>query len=73
MENRSCIIDIATCYGLHVSVFEPRWGTHFLFSTCYNTGSGAHTASFAMGNMALFPWEKQPGRGLDHPKPYSAE
>jgi len=64
MEDRNSEVNIATRYGLQVSVFEPRWSKHFLFSTRYHTGSGTHTASCAMGNMALFPGKSSQGVAL---------
>jgi hypothetical protein len=64
MEDRNGIVDIATRYGLHISVLEPLWGKYFLFSTPYHTGSGALKASCAMGNMALFPGKSSRGVAL---------
>jgi hypothetical protein len=37
------------------------------------TGSGAHPASYSMGNRALFLWVKRPEREADHSPPSSAE
>lgn len=64
IEDRNSVVDIAIRYGLHVSVFEPRRGKHFLLSTRYHTRCGAHTASCAMDNMALFPGESSRGVAL---------
>jgi hypothetical protein len=36
------------------------------FSTVVQTGPGAHPTGYTMGT-GTFPWEKQPGRGFDHP------
>jgi hypothetical protein len=37
------------------------------------TGSGAHPASYAMGNVYFFDAEKRPEREADHSPPYSSE
>jgi hypothetical protein len=37
------------------------------------TGSGAHSISTAMDNVALFPGANLPGCESDHSPPYSAE
>jgi hypothetical protein len=42
------------------------------FSAPVQTGPGAHPASYTMGTGS-FPGVKRPGRGVDHPPPYSAE
>ena len=42
------------------------------FSAPIRTGPGAHPASYTMGTGS-FPGVKQPGRGVDHPPPSSAE
>ena len=42
------------------------------FSTSIQTSPGAHPASYTMGTGTL-PGVKQPGHGVDHPTPYSAE
>jgi len=42
------------------------------FSTTVQNGSGAHPASYTMGNGS-FTGVKQPGHGVDHPPPSSAE
>jgi len=42
------------------------------FSAPVQTGPGAHPASYAMDTES-FPGVKQPGRGVDHPTPSSAE
>ena len=42
------------------------------FSAPVQTGPGAHLTSYTMGTRS-FPGVKQPGRGVDHPPPSSAE
>jgi len=42
------------------------------FSAPVQTGPGAHPASNTVGTGS-FPGVKQPGRGVDHPPPSSAE
>jgi len=42
------------------------------FSAPVQTGPGAHPAPCTMGTVS-FPGVKRPGRGVDHPSPYSAE
>ena len=42
------------------------------FSAPVQTGPGAHSASYTMGNGS-FPGVKRPGRGVDHRPPSSAE
>ena len=42
------------------------------FSAPVQTGHGAYSASYAMGT-GYFPAVKQPGSGVDHPPPSSAE
>jgi hypothetical protein len=42
------------------------------FSTAVQTGSEAHSASYAMGTGS-FPGVKRPGRDVDHPPLSSAE
>jgi len=42
------------------------------FSTPVQTGPGANPVSYTMGTGSL-PGVKQPGRGVDHPSPSSAE
>ena len=42
------------------------------FSASVQTRPGAHTASYTMGTGS-FPGVKRPGRGVEHPPPYSAE
>jgi len=42
------------------------------FSAPVRTSPGAHPASYAMGSGSL-PGVKQPGFGVDHPPPSSAD
>jgi len=42
------------------------------FSAPVQTGPGAHPASYTM-DTGSFPSVKQPGHGIDHPPPSSAE
>jgi hypothetical protein len=42
------------------------------FSAPVQTGPEAHPASYTMGTGS-FPRVKRPGRGFDHPPPFSAE
>jgi len=42
------------------------------FSTPFQAAPGAHPTSYTMGTGS-FPGVKQPGRGIDHPSPSSAE
>ena len=42
------------------------------FAAPVQTGPGAHPVSYTMGTGS-FPEVKRPGRGVDHPPPYSAE
>ena len=42
------------------------------FSAPIQTGPGAYPASCTMGTES-FPGVKRPGRGVEHPPPYSAE
>jgi len=42
------------------------------FSAPVQTGPEAHATSYTMGT-GFFPGVKWPGRGVDHPPPFSAE
>jgi hypothetical protein len=47
---------------------------YFSSNLCVQTGSGAHPASYTMGNGGSFPGGKaQPGRDADHSPPSSTE
>ena len=63
-------VGIATRYWLDGPGIESRWGARFFVSV--QTGPGAHPASYTMGTGS-FPGVKQPGRGVNHPPPSSAE
>ena len=43
------------------------------FCAPVQTGPGAHPASYTVGNGSLSPGVKRPGRGVNQPRPYSAE
>jgi hypothetical protein len=62
------VVSIATGYVLDGPGYESRWGARF--SAPVQTGSGAHPIHRVPG---LSPRVKRPGRGVDHPPPYSAE
>jgi len=61
------VVDITTSYGL---VSNPDGGGSFSART--RTGPGAHPAFNTIGTE-FFPEVKQPGRGVNHPPPPSAE
>jgi hypothetical protein len=63
-------VGIAARYSLPGPGIESQWGGAS-FSTV-QTGPGAHPASCTVGTGS-FPGVKWPGRGVDHPPPYSAE
>jgi len=63
-------VGVTTRYGLDGPGIESPYGARY--STPVQTGPGAHQASYAMG-AGSFPGLKRPGRGVDHPTPYSAE
>jgi hypothetical protein len=53
---------------------SPTGAEDFSSSPCVQTGSGAHPASYPMGNGGPFPRGKaRPGRDADHLPPSSAE
>ena len=62
--------------GITQSVQDGRSGDRIplgaTFSAPVHTGPGAHLVSYTMGTES-FPGVKQPGRGVDHPRPSSAE
>jgi hypothetical protein len=63
-------------YGLDDRAIEVRSPTGADFSSipCFQTGSGAHPASYPMGTGGPFPGGKaRPGRDADHSPPSSAE
>ena len=70
MEGRDSSFGIATQYGLEGPRIESQCAARF--PAPVQTGPGAHPASYTMGTVS-FPGVKQPGRGVDHPHPSSAE
>jgi len=67
---RNSTVGIATHYGLGGTGIKSWWGARS--SAVLQIGSGVHPASYSMGNGS-FPRVKRPGRGVDHPPPFSAE
>ena len=63
-------VGIATRYGLDGPGIESRCGARF--SAPFQTGPGAHQASYTMGTGS-FPGVKRPGRVVNHSPPSSAE
>jgi hypothetical protein len=68
---------IVSDYGLDdraIEVRSPTGAEDFSSSSCIQTGSGAHPASYPMGTGGSFPRGKaRPGRDADHLPPSSAE
>jgi len=64
---RNSSVDMATRYGLDGPGIESRWGREFP-----HPFTPAHTTSYTMGTGS-FQGVKQPGRGVDHTPPSSAE
>ena len=62
------VVGIATGYALDGPGIESRWGARF-FAT-FQTGPGAHPASYWIGTESLF-WGL--GRGVDHSSPSRVE
>jgi hypothetical protein len=63
---------IATGYGLDDQVIGVRFPTgdgNFSLHHRVQTGSGAHPASYPMGNGVSSPGVKRPGREADHSPP----
>ena len=60
------------CDSLRAGRSGDRTPAEASFPTPVQTGPGAHPASSTMGTGS-FPWVKQPGRGVNHPSPPSAE
>jgi len=61
-------VGIATRYGLDGPVIESRRGGEARFSATFQTGPGAHPASYTMGTGS-FTGVKRQGRGVDHSLP----
>jgi hypothetical protein len=57
---------IVSDYGLDDRAIEVRspTGADFSFSSCFQTGSEAHPASYPMGSGGPFPGGKARGRGV---------
>ena len=66
--DRASAVGIATRYGLDGPGIESWCGARF--SGPVQTGPGAYPASCTMGTGS-FPGVKRPGRGADHPPPFS--
>ena len=67
---RDSSVGIATCYGLNGLGTESRWGQ--IFRTHPDRSWGP--PSFLYNGYRIFLGGKeQPGRGVDHPPPSSAE
>jgi hypothetical protein len=52
---------LATGWTAEGSVFEFKWSQDFSLLHVVQTGSGAHKASYPMGNGSCFPWGKAAG------------
>jgi hypothetical protein len=66
-------VGIATDYGLDGPGIELKTNPLGVrFFTHVQTGHGVHPTSCTMGTGS-FPGVKRPGRGADHPPPFSAE
>jgi hypothetical protein len=63
-------VSIVTRYGLDGLGIVSRCGARFSISV--QSGTEAYPAFYTMGTGS-FPGVKQPGRGIDHPPPSSAE
>ena len=70
IRGRDSSVGIATSHGLDGPGIESRLGARF--SAPFQTGPGAHSASYAMVTGS-FPGVKRPGSGVDHPPPSSAQ
>ena len=67
---RDSSVSIGTRYGLDGQGIESRWGARF--SAPVQTGPGTHPTSYTVRTGAL-QGVQRPGRGIDHPTPFSAE
>ena len=61
---------IAPRYGLDGPGIESRWRRDFPRAS--RQALGAHPVSYTTGTGSV-PGVKRPGRGVDHPRPSSAE
>jgi hypothetical protein len=68
---RDSVVGIATRYGLDGPEIESRWGAS-IFRTSPDRPWGPPSLLYK-GYRVSFPGIKRPGRGVDHPPPYSAE
>jgi len=68
--DRDSAVGVATRYGLDGPGVESRW--RMRFSAPVQSSLGAYQVSYTMGT-GPFPRVKWPGRGVDHPPPYSSE
>ena len=67
---RDSVVSTATRFGLDGPGIESQLGARF--STPFQTGPGAHPASYAMGTDS-FPGVKRLDCGVDYPPASSAE
>ena len=67
MVGQDSAVGTATRYGLDDPGIDSRWERDFPYPS-----RPAHPASYTTGTGS-FPGVKRPGRGVDHPSPYSAE
>jgi hypothetical protein len=67
---RDSSVGIATCYGLGGPGIESRWGRDFPQPSRPALGPTNHLYN---GYRVPLPGVKRPGRGVDHPLPYSSE
>jgi hypothetical protein len=65
-------IELSVCDSLRPERSGDRIPVGARISAPVQTGPGAHPASYIMGTVS-FPGVKRPGRGVDHPLPFSAE
>ena len=70
LQGRDSSVGIATRYGLDGPGIESRWGARF--SAPLQTGPRSHPVSYIMATRS-FQGVKRPGRGVNHPPPFSAE
>jgi len=67
---RDSSVCVATRCELDFSEIEFRCGRDFPYTS--RPALGAHPASYTI-DTGSFPEVKQPGHGVDHPSPFSAE
>ena len=65
------VVSIVTQYRLDDPGIESWWGARFFAPI--QSGPGAHPASYTMGTGSFQGGGKQPGHGVHHPPPSSAE